>query len=96
MSVFVGLEILMIVPLFLISLVVFLMFLRDDVYLILDFAVLLILFLLDIYDFVSTMVDRDNVDLFHDTVIGISRVLRVLMFYYRMKSMRWKFKRLVQ
>ena len=96
MSVFVGLEILFIIPLFLISLTVFIMFLRDDVYLFLDFAVLILLFLFDIYDFISTVVDRDNLDPFHDVIIRLSRVLRVIMFYYRMKSMLWKFKRLVQ
>ena len=93
-GVFYLIELLSLLFLMAMSLIVFILFLKDDVYLILDLIVLFILVILDLYLIPVCFIGRDQ-EVFEEIVVRFSRVLRVVGFYYRMKSSRWKIKRLV-
>ena len=95
MLVFVAVEQVYIVIFLVITLGVFLLFLRDDIYLIIDLVVLGLVFVTNFYDFIDQLVNPGEISQALDVIIRISRALRVLMFYFRMKSIRWKMKRLV-
>lgn len=78
-----------------ITILTFVLFLRDDVYLIFDLVALVVLLICDCIDTGFTCASDEIID-FQWVVIRFSRSLRVVMFYFRMKSVRWKLKRLVQ
>ena len=78
------------------TIITFILILKDDIYVFGDVFVMVILFLVDIYIFIANMIKVESLDDLSKYAGQTTVLFRVFMFYYRMKSIRWKLKRLVQ